>query len=401
MEFDGITASSPGDVANLSASFFQTVYHSTSPPLHAASFDRIQEHNLNLPTLNFPPDEVLKALHGQDASKGPGVDGIPPSLLKHCAHSLAFPVSCIFNLPIHKAGNRNHVKNCCGISLPCCTSKVFEKLVHNALYNVVHPLISEFQHGFVQHRSTTTNLLCYTNTLFREVEARQQIDSIDRSPILRVDQLSTVSSLLSAAVLFVNDLCPRISSYKPMFAEDLKMYRVVRTTLDCLVLQKDFDEMLLWCNVNDMRANVEKCKAIQFTRRIAAAKHQYHIGSVPQELVLRFSPKHPGIRCTCVGNVPHHSSLIIRIERIQKCFIRFALRNLLRNDPSNLPDYSARCMLIGMETLRARRTLTLQLMIFDLLRNNIDCPQCDVLPLPAQFSNSILNSVPEITFVVL
>ncbi|XP_055614870.1 uncharacterized protein LOC129761181 [Toxorhynchites rutilus septentrionalis] len=197
MEFDGITASSAisGDVANLFASFFQTVYNSTSPPLHGASFDRIQEHNLNMPTFNFSPDEVLKALRDLDASKGPGVDGIPPSLLKHCAHSLAFPVSCIFNrslrerifptvwkkasiVPIHKAGNRNHVKNYRGISLLCCFSKVFEKLVHNALYNVVHPLISEFQHGFVQHRSTTTNLLCYTNILFREVEARRQVDSI-------------------------------------------------------------------------------------------------------------------------------------------------------------------------------------------------------------------------------
>ncbi|XP_065093369.1 uncharacterized protein LOC135714035 [Ochlerotatus camptorhynchus] len=81
-------------------------------------------------------------------------------------------------VPIHKTGNLNRVENYRGISILCCLGKVFEKLVHQFLYNASRPLICEFQHGFVERRSTTTNLMCYTNTLFHEVEARSQVDSV-------------------------------------------------------------------------------------------------------------------------------------------------------------------------------------------------------------------------------
>lgn len=153
------------------------------------------EHDLNFPLLRFTPDDVHTVLTNLNASKSPGFDGIPPNFLKYCARSLALPICCIFNrslsertfpslwktaaiVPIHKSGSRNHVDNYRGISLLCCISKAFETLVHGALYSVVQPLISEYQHGFVQHRSTSTNLMCYTNTLFREVELRNQVDSV-------------------------------------------------------------------------------------------------------------------------------------------------------------------------------------------------------------------------------
>ncbi|XP_065088368.1 jerky protein homolog-like [Ochlerotatus camptorhynchus] len=53
-----------------------------------------------------------------------------------------------------------------------------EEQVHKVVLNAAKPIISEYQHGFIPHRSTTTNLLCYTNVLFREIERRNQVDSI-------------------------------------------------------------------------------------------------------------------------------------------------------------------------------------------------------------------------------
>ncbi|XP_055634013.1 uncharacterized protein LOC129774321 [Toxorhynchites rutilus septentrionalis] len=93
----------------------------------------------------------------------------------------------------------NHVENYRGISILCCLGKLFETVVHLFLNNAAKPLISEFQHGFVERPSTTTNLMEYSNTLFPAVESRCQVDSIyvdfsqasDVVPhILVVDKLS-------------------------------------------------------------------------------------------------------------------------------------------------------------------------------------------------------------------
>lgn len=45
----------------------------------------------------------------------------------------------------------------------------------------------------------------------------------------------------------------------------------------------------------------------------------------------------------------------LRIERIQKRFIRLALRNLPWRDPVNLPPYPDRCRLLNLDTLERRR----------------------------------------------
>ncbi|XP_055623043.1 uncharacterized protein LOC129766500 [Toxorhynchites rutilus septentrionalis] len=170
--FNGITASTPLEVANLFAKFFNSVYNINSPPLSPMSFSRIQGYDFNITTLQFSPHDVMKVLVDMDASKGPGADGIPPSLLKYCASLLASPISCLFNRSLSERSFPSVWK------ITTIHGQVFETLVHNALYNVVHPVISELQHGFVQQRSTTTNFMCYTNILFREVESRRQVDSI-------------------------------------------------------------------------------------------------------------------------------------------------------------------------------------------------------------------------------
>ncbi|XP_065075018.1 uncharacterized protein LOC135698813 [Ochlerotatus camptorhynchus] len=75
-------------------------------------------------------------------------------------------------IPVHKSGSLNNVVNYRGISILCCLGKVLESLVHKVVLNAAKPIISEYQHGFIPHRSTTTNLL------FREIERRNQVDSI-------------------------------------------------------------------------------------------------------------------------------------------------------------------------------------------------------------------------------
>ena len=59
-----------------------------------------------------------------------------------------------------------------------CLPKILESLVHDSIYDTVHHIIAEEQHGFVRKRSTTTNLMCYVSTLVEKLEKRQQVDSI-------------------------------------------------------------------------------------------------------------------------------------------------------------------------------------------------------------------------------
>lgn len=77
---------------------------------------------------------------------------------------------------------------------------------------------------------------------------------------------------------------------------------------------------------------------------------------------------------SCVWS-PYHATQIIRVEKVQRSFVRYALRLLPWNDPLNLPDYVSRCRLINLETLQSRRTKTRRLFVFDLLKNNIDCSE--------------------------
>ncbi|XP_062557490.1 uncharacterized protein LOC134222346 [Armigeres subalbatus] len=107
--------------------------------------------------------------------------GVPPALQKSCAgryvkkpfrwHGKQLPLFQFTNPVIQ-------TKCLTGVSILCCLSKVFEKLIYNVLYTVASPIISDSQHGFMKNRSTTTNLMCYVSALSREMEKGRQIDAI-------------------------------------------------------------------------------------------------------------------------------------------------------------------------------------------------------------------------------
>lgn len=467
------------------------MYSSTSPSINSESFQRVPTYEIHLHTIQFTVQEVREALENVDTSKSAGVDGLPPLVLKHCDLSLAMPVAHIFNrslmnrtfpkvwktalmIPIHKSGNIYQVENYRGISILCTLGKVFEKMIHRVLYRVAYPIISDAQHGFVQHRSTTTNLMCFASALFREVERKNQIDTVyvdfskafdviphdytieklkhmgfpasitgwlhsyltNRKASVRVNSASSEDFSITSGVpqgsvlgplifiLFINDICFRLSSPKQLFADDLKFFRIITSTLDCLVLQADINELLLWCQENGMRINGTKSKLITFTRCQSRVEYTYTVGDTLLERVdsirdlgvtidsklrfhehistvtakafsvLGFIRRHSSsfkdvytlkaLYCSLVRSIleyaapvwaPYQATHTIRVERVQKKFIRFALRQLPWNDPTNLPAYSERCKLINIPTLAARRTFFQRIFVFDLLEGYIKCPE--------------------------
>lgn len=68
---------------------------------------------------------------------------------------------------------------------------------------------------------------------------------------------------------------------------------------------------------------------------------------------------------------PYYQCHITRIERIQRVFLHFALRNLRFSEP--IPTYEARCLLINLKSLKSRRIILSLSFIFDVFRGATDC----------------------------
>ena len=68
--------------------------------------------------------------------------------------------------------------------------------------------------------------------------------------------------------LYINDLPSLVSSQLLMFADDIKLYRSIRSVEDYFVLQNDINIMLDWSRHWLLSFNVSKCKVL-------------HIGSTP------------------------------------------------------------------------------------------------------------------------
>jgi Reverse transcriptase (RNA-dependent DNA polymerase)/Endonuclease-reverse transcriptase len=121
---------------------------------------------------------VLKALLGSKKKTSSGTDGLPSILWSKIAHSVAYPVSIIFNTsyssssmpsdwkysvvtPLYKKGDPSIVNNYRPISLTSTLAKIMESLIkENILEHVSkHNLLNDSQHGFLPQHSTTSQLL--------------------------------------------------------------------------------------------------------------------------------------------------------------------------------------------------------------------------------------------------
>ncbi|KAG6452984.1 hypothetical protein O3G_MSEX007903 [Manduca sexta] len=68
-------------------------------------------------------------------------------------------------------------------------------------------------------------------------------------------------------LVFINDICDNIDSKYKLFADDLKLYRTIKTTADIRTLQWDIDKIYRWCLQNNMHLNFDKCHFIKFSRK--------------------------------------------------------------------------------------------------------------------------------------
>ncbi|XP_053690885.1 uncharacterized protein LOC128739423 [Sabethes cyaneus] len=342
---DDTESSSESDSCELFASFFSSVFACDPGPTRATDCGAslVPADFVDIDVFAITPDMITAAAKKLKTSYCAGPDGIPAVVFCRCAEALAMPLCCIFNksfaqgkfpkiwkhsfmFPVFKNGDRRSVRNYRGITNLPAASKLFEIIVGGALIQRTRHYISSDQHGFMAGRSVTTNLLDFTSNCIAVMERKLQVDVI-------YTDLKAAFDRINHRILL--DKILRLGASQ-QFVTWLRSYLCDR------VLQVKLGSKL----------------SLPFT----------NISGVPQGI-------RPILENACIVWTPHQLYWTLRIERVQRKFIRLALRNLPWRDPNNLPPYPDRCRLLGLDTLECRRKIQQALFVAKLLNGEIDSPK--------------------------
>lgn len=279
---------------------------------------------------------VLKSMRPKIAS---GPDGISSRILRGCLPSICLPLANLFKLslssgrvpsdwklsnvvPIPKGGDDGLASNYRPISLLSLSSKVLERLIHNALLEhvLVNDLISGKQFGFRPGASTQEAILSATREWHEALEERNSVlcvfldvskafDSLPHHLVLQslvrvgvsgclydwfvdylsgrqqrvvLDGVSSPTACVTSGVpqgsilgpllfiLSMDQLC-RLSlsnaSRLGMFADDIVYSHVVSSPLEVLTAQCDVDIIAEWVRSRGLRFNTSKSKIMVISRK--------------------------------------------------------------------------------------------------------------------------------------
>jgi len=128
--------------------------------------------------MTFESVDVLLSINKMKGNCSSGPDGLPPLLFKKLKYSICQHLAMLYNqfmsvayvpcawksavvVPVFKKGVSGSVQNYHPISLTCVLSKIMEQTVSDRITNhlLANNILHSAQHGFLKHRSTTTNLI--------------------------------------------------------------------------------------------------------------------------------------------------------------------------------------------------------------------------------------------------
>lgn len=339
MYHNEVKIENPQDIVNSFSQFFSSVYLPSSDA--SPSSDIIS----NLPCIHIDQLsklDVMRAIKKLKNKMTSGHDHVPSFLVKDCSNVFITPLLTLFNIalrtstfpecwklakvcPIYKSGEVGEIINYRGISILSNFAKVFEASVYTYIYSDIKNSISIYQHGFMEKRSTVSNLACLTQYISESLDNRGQVDvvytdfskafdRIDHNLLIEklncigfsnlllnfmisylknryqyvqyngfksknylatsgVPQGSNLGPLLF--IVFINDLCNNLDCEKLLFADDLKIFCNINSIDDCLALQQQIHKIELWCQNNKLEMNVSKCKILTYTRRVAPVEFLY------------------------------------------------------------------------------------------------------------------------------
>jgi len=233
-------------------------------------------------------------------------------------------------IPVFKKGKKSSANNYRPISLLPIISKVLERCIYKRVISFLRDKITPAQFGFLANRSTDTQLLTVFSDIHKHYDKKEQIDVVyfdiskafDSVPhkllILKLTTFGISGKLLEwfanylsnryqrvvldgacsdwlpvesgvpqgsilgplEFILFNNDLPQALSpnTFIGIFADDTKIYRVIKTIRDCLTLQYDIDKITAWGKKWGMKFNANKCQVITISNQIPKLPFRYTMG---------------------------------------------------------------------------------------------------------------------------
>ena len=141
----------------------------SSLPIPFTKFEGSKSEHLG--QLFVTPEIIVKKIKKMKDNKSPGVDGIPPKLLKEIVEQISTPLAKLFNVsleegigpserkeatitPLFKKGSRNKPDNYRSVSLTTVVCKFLETLIRDQLVELLvkYKLINTSQNGFLKAR---------------------------------------------------------------------------------------------------------------------------------------------------------------------------------------------------------------------------------------------------------
>ena len=333
MKYDEANLSSPDEIVNAFREFFESA-HTNSDNQRDASTLCDKAPQLFISIESVTEEDIYIALRKSKNSLTTGPDGVPSFLLRDCACVFISPLLKLFNLilqqsnmphlwkqscicPVFKSGNIADIKNYRPISLLCNFAKTFETVLYKYIYSSVSPYISPYQHGFVQKRSTVSNLGCFTQYTSEIIDNKGQVDTIymDISKAFdQIDHILLISKLKAYGfsvqmvlffqaylskrelrvryrnfyskpfyptsgvpqgsnlgpllfLIYINDMVDEISCKKLLFADDLKLFYEIKNEEDCVILQNNINYISDMCAKNRLTLNKDKCYVVTYTKK--------------------------------------------------------------------------------------------------------------------------------------
>lgn len=228
--------------------------------------------------------------------------------------------------PIHKGGDNTLLNNYRPISIISIIPKLFESIISKKLYPMFKNIIIDEQHGFMTGRSTTTNFLVFQSYVLDAFKAGRQIDVIytefskafdnidhnilivkvyhlglrnpfhswliyfltGRKQYVKIKNLCSSQYNVIAGIpqgshiapllfyIFINDI-KFTNSHMLLFADDLKLFRIIENSNDSELLQNYINILYNWCTQNCLPLNISKCKVLTFSKKRSPYLYNYYL----------------------------------------------------------------------------------------------------------------------------
>ena len=375
-------------------------------------------------------------------------------------------------VPLFKKGDKSQPENYRPISLTSITCKVLEHVVFSSVMSHFDKfsILDDAQHGFRKNRSCVSQLITTLKDFADTLKKKEQTDAIllDFSKAFdKVDHLGLISKLehygirgpllewtssfligrkqcvvvdgkaskptnvLSGVpqgtvlgplffLVYINDISKNLTPGTKirLFADDSLLYRTIKSTKDCEILQKDLNTLQKWEKLWKMEFHPGKCHLLQISNKKSPINFTYKIHNTPLSkvdsakylgiiidsklnwkkqyssmilackqtlsFIRRNLPKasanvkeicyktliRPKLEYACPVWDPHHKIHIENIEKVQKAAARFVTGNYKMETGNTLKNLN----ILGWDSLEERRLKT-KLTIFQKGRlGEIDIP---------------------------